>query len=72
MLQEDKKDALELFLIEIAVLKDALREMKNLSLLFQHDGPSVVNAMAQMKITQEKLLALKLTEGRIVGEEICI
>ena len=42
-----------LFLAEAAMLKDALRELKNLSLYFQRDNASVVDAMTQIKITQE-------------------
>jgi len=51
---------------EASMLKDALRELKNLSLYFQRDSASVVDAMTQIKVTQERLLALKETEGKSI------
>jgi len=53
-----------LFVAEAAMLKDALRELKNLSLYFQRDSASVVDAMTQIKVAQDRLLALKETEGK--------
>ena len=52
------------FVAETTLLKDALRLMKDLSLFFQSDSASVIDAMAHISVTQEKIIALKNGNGK--------